>query len=175
MNVRDLMEPNAAFCRPETNLASAAAAMWEHNCGILPVVDEWMRVTGVITDRDICIALATRNCRASELTTGEVSTGIAYTCGTDEDIQGLLSIMRTYKVRRVPVINDDGTLAGIVSIDDMVMHARERKGGRKSDITYADVIEAQKAIVARPIFIGAEQMDGERNETVHANDFDFEE
>ncbi len=57
MKVRDMMMSAPKHCRPDTNLASAVETMWTNDCGFLPVVDEDGRVAGVITDRDICIAL----------------------------------------------------------------------------------------------------------------------
>src|SRR5215467_1479891 len=74
MKVRDLMTTNAAFCRPETNLAAVGALMWEHDCGLIPVVDDPGKVTGVITDRDICIALSTRDRQPSKIMTREITT-----------------------------------------------------------------------------------------------------
>ena len=61
MRVRDLMTKTVVFCRHETNLAAATALMWDNDCGTLPVVSESGKVIGIITDRDICIALGTRN------------------------------------------------------------------------------------------------------------------
>ena len=60
MRVRDLMTSDVKTCRPETNLAEAVKEMWEGDCGALPVVGDDGRVAGIITDRDICIAVATR-------------------------------------------------------------------------------------------------------------------
>lgn len=177
MKAGDIMTSAVAFCRPETNLADAAATMWEHNCGALPVVNDHNHVTGMITDRDICIALATRNRLASELTAGEVSTRSAYICNPDENIRGVLATMRDHKVHRVPVVHHDGTLAGIISIDDIIFSAKEKKG---SDITYTDVIETQKAIAprsaARRTEPGVSHRATESEPALaHGNDFDFEE
>lgn len=159
MNARTIMTSDVAFCSPETNLASAAASMWQHSCGILPVVDENMHVTGMVTDRDICIALATRNRLASEITVGEVTTGNVHACRTADDARTVLSTMRDYKVRRVPVVDESGALAGIVSMDDIILLAKDKRGAHNSAITYADAIETQKAITARPV----------------VSDFDYEE
>ena len=57
MLVKDLMSKPAATCRRETNLGAAVEILWQQNCGFLPVVDAEEKVVGVITDRDICIAL----------------------------------------------------------------------------------------------------------------------
>ncbi len=180
MNARDIMTTDAAYCLPETNLASAAASMWERNCGVLPVVDENMHVKGMITDRDICIALATRDRLASEVTVGEVSSGIAFACRPDNNIQTVLSTMRHHRVRRVPIVEEDGRLAGIVSIDDLARFARARRDAHYSGVTFADVIEAHKAMTASPLPSISEEKGKGREPAAepviaHTGDFDFEE
>src|SRR5260370_16720282 len=67
MLVKDLMTRNVSSCRPEHNLAELAEVMWNQRCGALPMLDGSGRVIGIITDRDICIALGTRNIRASDV------------------------------------------------------------------------------------------------------------
>lgn len=59
MKVREIMTTDVSSCQPETNLADAAKNMWGRDCGILPIVTGDGRVSGVITDRDICMAVAT--------------------------------------------------------------------------------------------------------------------
>ncbi len=180
MNIRDIMTSGVAFCTPETNLAAAAASMWQHDCGVLPVVDEKMRVQGMITDRDICIALGTRNRPAADISVAEVSKGTLYACRIDDDIQSVLSTMRDHKVRRVPIVDPEGALAGIVSIDDIALLARDGKGSGSSGITYTDAVETQKSIVARPLIFTPTEKIGRKAPAaepapVHVGDFDFEE
>ena len=64
MKVQEVMTGNARTCRPESNLAEAVREMWEGDCGALPVLGSDDRVIGIITDRDICIAIATRGRRS---------------------------------------------------------------------------------------------------------------
>jgi len=59
VKVQDLITSNVKSCRPETSLAAAAVDMWENDCGALPVVDGEGKVIGLITDRDIAIAVGT--------------------------------------------------------------------------------------------------------------------
>lgn len=179
MTVRDIMTSGVVSCKPETNLASAAASMWEHDCGVLPVVDENMHVKGMVTDRDICIALATRNQLASDITVGEVFSGDAFVCGANENVQSALATMRDHKIRRVPVVDEQGALTGIVSIDDIVLVATDKKSTRNSSITYEDAIRTQKAIAERPIVnVTAHytnQQPAAPAQRPHGHDFDFEE
>jgi CBS domain-containing protein len=148
MKIRDLMTKTVASCHKETNLAAAGALMWETDCGVLPVVDERRRVTGVLTDRDVCIALTTNDRRPSAMTVGDVSPPRAFVCGQDEDIQAALKIMQKHKIHRLPVVNKTGTLEGIVSMNDIVLRAEKETGRRHPEVSYEDVILALQAICA---------------------------
>ena len=72
MRVKDVMTDDVKCCSLETNLAAAAKIMWEADCGALPVIDGHNKVIGVITDRDICIAGATRSRTEGEIPVQEV-------------------------------------------------------------------------------------------------------
>ena len=67
MQVEDVMTWGAACCNPGTNAAAAAEIMWTEDCGFLPVLEDSGRVVGIVTDRDLFIALGTQNRIASEL------------------------------------------------------------------------------------------------------------
>jgi CBS domain-containing protein len=84
-------------CSPDTNVAAAAALMLDGDCGIPPVVADG-KLVGVITDRDMCIALATRNKLASEIAVHEVVQTPIYTCGPDDDVQAALETMKQHCV-----------------------------------------------------------------------------
>jgi CBS domain-containing protein len=146
MKVQDLMTTNAITCSPETNLATAAGLMWENDCGLLPVTDEDGKVIGLITDRDICIAVATRHWLASEIPVSEVISEQVWACAPQDGIQNLLQTMRHARVRRLPVISHDGVLQGIVSISDIVRHAEEAQGKQTPKLSHQDAIVTLKAI-----------------------------
>jgi CBS domain-containing protein len=122
-------------CSPETNAAAAAALMLDADCGILPVVDNG-KLIGVVTDRDLFIALATRDRRASELTVGEVAQAPVRTCGPDDDVKAALATMKQYSVRRLPVEGFGGTVLGIVSMNDIVLASGPRKPVRETDVVH---------------------------------------
>jgi CBS domain-containing protein len=149
MKVRDVMTKTAVSCRSEMSLAAAGALMWENDCGLLPIVNDSGKVTGVITDRDICIALSTRDNKPSQLTTGEVAKPPAVICLLDDDIHSALKTMSKERIHRLPVVNGDGGLVGILSINDLVLRA-EKGDGRKPEISYDDVVRAFQAICAHP-------------------------
>ncbi len=140
MRVKDIMTTEPRTCSPGTNLAAAAELMLDGDCGILPVMEQG-RLMGVVTDRDMYIALATRDRRASQITVGEVVQAPVHTCGPDDDVQAALATMKRYRVRRLPVEGFGGTVLGIVSMNDIL-----RAAGRKKPVREADVLDALQAI-----------------------------
>jgi CBS domain-containing protein len=125
MHAKEIMTTATRCCSRDTNLAAAAALMLDGDCGILPVVDEG-RLVGVVTDRDLYIALATRDKRASEMTVGDVAQGPVVTCGPDDDLHVVLDLMRRHRVRRIPVAGFGEALLGIISINDIVVAATSK-------------------------------------------------
>ena len=123
MKVQEIMTHSVRSCRPDTNLAEAVRDMWEADCGALPVIDAENHVIGVITDRDICVAVATRGRTADRIAVREVVDGRVYTCLAGDDTTAVLKVMQAQKVRRLPVIDPDGHLQGMVSFNDIATHA----------------------------------------------------
>jgi CBS domain-containing protein len=152
MKVRDVMRKGAVFCCLDTDLAAAVELMCKNGCGFLPVVGEGGNVIGVITDRDICIALGTRNQKPTEVHVKDVmlpeqhTFPKLFTCTPDDDIHCVLKTMRMERIRRVPAIDREGALMGILSMDDIMLKACARAG--KHDISCEDVVDAYKAICA---------------------------
>ena len=146
MKVHDIMTRNPLTCTPDTTAAEAAHLMWEADCGILPVINDG-GIDGVVTDRDLYVALATRNEPASNLRVGAVTTKSIVTCAPDNDVHQALALMKQERVRRIPVV-EGGALVGIVSINDVVRSA----GG---EVTSDQVLDALKAICAhQPSLVG---------------------
>jgi CBS domain-containing protein len=146
MKIKKLMTTDVAVCSPKDTLAAAGAAMFRRDCGMLPVVHE-SKVVGAITDRDIAIASATRNLSPSEILVGEVSNRKPVTCGEDEKAEEALAAMRKHRVRRIPVIGDDGSLVGIVSLSDFLHASKRQKSLRKEVLKTARKISAPCPIV----------------------------
>ncbi|MEQ1869259.1 MAG: CBS domain-containing protein [Vicinamibacterales bacterium] len=126
MKVRDVMTVDMHSCPPEANLAEVAQVMWERDCGIVPVVDSDSRVGGVLTDRDVCIALGTRNLPAAEVRASDVMSTNVITSSVDADLEAALATMHSGRVRRVPVVDAGGKLCGILSLDDVVLRVTEK-------------------------------------------------
>lgn len=141
MKVREIMTAQPKTASRDTTLAAAAHLLWAGDCGILPVVDEG-KLVGVVTDRDMYVALATRNKSASQITVGEVSTGKVWACGPDDDVHVALDTMASHRVRRLPV-TQDGAPVGVISMNDLVLAAGANKAVRNDE-----VVATLKAICA---------------------------
>ncbi len=146
MKVQDVMTSEVKSCRPETDLATAAVMMLNYDCGALPVVNNENKVIGMITDRDIAIAVATKGRLASDIPVGDVISWKVYSASLDEDIHTALKTIRHEKVRRLPIVNHDGMLRGILSLNDIALRAEEEEGKRHPDLTYEGAMSAFKAI-----------------------------
>lgn len=146
MLVNEIMTKPVATCRRETNVGAAVEILWKRNCGFLPVVDEEERVVGVITDRDICIALGTRNHPPGEVLVGDITSGNVITCRTDDEIHHVLPVMAEAQVRRLPVLDFQGKLAGILSMDDIVLHSETGRFGKAPAISFDEVAAALKRL-----------------------------
>jgi CBS domain-containing protein len=133
MKIKDVMTSTPRTCAPETTLAAAAALMLEADCGILPVVRDGS-LQGVVTDRDLYIALATRNRLASEVTVGEVAQSPVHTCAPEDDVRAALAAMLEHRIRRLPVTGLGGVVLGIVSLNDLVLAPGATKPARAVEI-----------------------------------------
>lgn len=146
MKVEDVMTRDVEFCTPETNLAAAAMQMWDRDCGVLPVVDDQRKVIGMITDRDICIKAATNHQDIATIKVEELRSGPIHTCKPEADIREALETLQRAFVRRLPVVNDEGQLEGILSVSDILRHSREKVDKLTPGVTYADVVSTFKVI-----------------------------
>jgi CBS domain-containing protein len=146
MRVQEIMAAGLEPCSPDANLAAVAGLMWDDDCGALPVVDGDGKVIGMITDRDICIAVATKHRLASEIPVSEVMSGVIHACHPNDDVRDALKTMGHGRVLRLPVIDEDGTFQGVLSFYRIVPHAEGSRGKRKSAPSYEDVVGTLKAI-----------------------------
>ena len=130
MKVKELMTRSVGSCGPADSLASAVSIMWEKDCGAVPVVEDGKPV-GIVTDRDIAIALTTRNVHASDVSAGEIIGENLVTCGEKDKVTKVLKKMARYGIRRVPVVDKKGNLSGLISLADVLNASRKNKSLRK--------------------------------------------
>ena len=136
MQVREIMMAPPITCTPETSLGVAASRMAESNAGILPVVNEKGTLAGIITDRDICLAVSRTNRNAISISVREVMTRKVLSVHAGDDVRRVLALMRTARVRRVPVLDDAGHVTGLLSMDDVVV-----LGVPHGDIAAREIVE----------------------------------
>lgn len=146
MKVKDVMTHSAICCTPDANVGRAVELLWLHNCGLLPVVGYDKKLQGVVTDRDICIAMGTRNRLAGELPIGEISTKRVFTCNPEDEIHEALQTMAEKQVRRLPVVNNLGTPVGILSMDDIITHGDLNKWEGCCELSAEEIVRALKRL-----------------------------
>ncbi len=137
MKVRDLMTSGVASVDSDDSLSSAARMMWECDCGVIPVTREG-RVLGVITDRDICMASWIRNQPLTELRISDSMSRELFSCSPDDNVSVAERLMQSRQIRRLPVIDTEGHLVGILSLADIV-RGSERAGRGVSDVSSNEV------------------------------------
>jgi len=128
MHVEELMTSRVWACTPDTTLDQAARLMEERDCGWLPVVPGRGRysVVGVITDRDIGLAAHRFSTSPKNVFVREIMSVDVVTCSAKDKVSTAWSLLRRSKVRRLPVIDEEGQLAGLVTLAQLARFAGER-------------------------------------------------
>jgi signal-transduction protein with cAMP-binding, CBS, and nucleotidyltransferase domain len=101
---------------------------------------------GIVTDRDLCVAMGTRNRMAGELSVGEIATKRVFTCKPDDEIHEALQIMANKQVRGLPVVNADGIPQGILSMDDIITHGDLNKLEGCCELSSEEIIRSLKEL-----------------------------
>ena len=119
MKVKDVMHKGVDWVSPETPVSELAKLMCEHDIGAIPI-GENDRLVGMVTDRDIvCKGLAQDNFDAHRATARDVMTANIHCCREDEDVAKAVRHMEEVKVRRLPVINKNKRMIGMLSLGDV--------------------------------------------------------
>jgi len=121
MNVNQVMTRGVECARPGDSIAMAAQRMRELNVGSLPVCGEDNYLKGMITDRDITIRATADCCNPAETTIAEAMTPNIVYCYDDQDVSEAAQIMEEKRIRRLPVLDRDKRLVGIVSLGDLAV------------------------------------------------------
>jgi CBS domain-containing protein len=148
MRIQEVMSNAIATCRPNESLNRAAQIMWEHDCGSVPVVDEELRVVGMITDRDVCMAAYTQGRALSEIPVASACAQVVVSCRLSDTIHTVENLMRAAQIRRLPVIDEHGKLCGVVSLADLARHVH--RTGRQADGLSYESISLTLAVISRP-------------------------
>lgn len=121
--ISEVMTSDVKVVRPDDSVQSAAAVMADQEVGALPVCDG-TRLQGMITDRDIAVR-AVANGRGADTPVREVMTEEIISCSEDDDTQEVLRRMGDSQIRRIPVLDSNRNLIGIVALGDLALEDEE--------------------------------------------------
>lgn len=116
---------------PNTSALEAARLMREHHVGTLVVVEikgEDVRPKGIVTDRDLVLEIMVPNLNPEMVQVSDFMTETLHTAKEDDHVADVVQTMRSHSIRRIPVINGQGLLEGIVSMDDLIVLIAEEMG-----------------------------------------------
>ncbi len=149
MKVKDLMAIEVKSCATYNTLNTAAQAMWDNDIGCVPVVDSDRRVVGMLTDRDVCMAAYIQGVPLTgSLVTSAMSKQV-FSCAPDDDIASAEKSMREKQVRRLAVIDTQGRLAGIISLNDIAREGeRETEFKKTREVSDAEIARVMASVCA---------------------------
>jgi len=139
MEVKELMSRNISTVTGSASLNEAVFEMKEHDSGCVVVVDERRAPIGMLTDRDVCLTALLMDLPISSISVQRATTSNVYTCGAHESIEEAERIMGQHQIRRLPVVDEEGRLEGLLSIDDIAREAWREEGLMIHRVSAADV------------------------------------
>ncbi len=134
--VHDIMRVRVHTCSPTDTLHRAAQIMWEKDCGCLAVVDDVRRVRAVITDRDICMAALTQGVALAATSVSSAMSRSLSVCSPDDSLGAVETAMRERQVRRLPVVDANGVLVGMISLGDIARYLRPRSAQAPASVAH---------------------------------------
>ena len=144
--VRSIMTDAVHACSPDEPLHVAARHMWEHDCGAVPVLSSDGKLAGIVTDRDICMAAYTKGLPLHAIPTRDAMARHVHACGPDDTLERAANLMADAQVRRLPVVDAEQRLVGIVSLADIARYAAALGRSHAAEL----VFELTRAISRRP-------------------------
>jgi CBS domain-containing protein len=138
VRVCDIMTPDPACCTPQTTAREVATLMKENDCGSIPVVENLQkkRLVGTVTDRDLAIRGLAEG-KGPDTPVGELMTVAPITSAPEDEVAIVREVMVARMVRRVPVVDENGAVVGIVAQADIA-----REEGAASDQEVGRIVEA---------------------------------
>ena len=149
MKVANLMTKDVACCRTDEPLSAAAERMWTRDCGVLPVLDAEGKAIGMVTDRDICMSTWMNGAPPQALTVSTAMSRSLHSCTPEDSLEKAEKLMRDNQIRRIPVIDGQGELCGILSLADIVRQAErsQSRPGQRDGVGSAEVASTLANIV----------------------------
>ena len=141
MRIQEVMSQPVVTCPISGTLAQAAQLMWEHDCGIAPIVNDDGQLVGVVTDRDVCMASYTQGKALHEIPVTTAMSNHVVVARLEDDVEDVEALMRKHKVRRIPVLGAEGRPVGLASVGDLARVAA-RVPGNGADREVAETLAA---------------------------------
>jgi len=134
MQAQDIMSKNPTCVTPDTTLVDAARLMKTENIGVVPVVESKgsKRLVGVLTDRDIAVRAVAEGRDSSSTSVGHIMSSDVRTSAATDSVNDVMDLMGREQVRRIPVVDERGSLVGIISQADIVLGAKDDTRAEKT-------------------------------------------
>ena len=147
MKAQEIMTTEVLTVNDDQTLNEAAQIMWEHDCGSVPVVSaENGNLVGMVTDRDIAMASYTRGACLFDIPVSAACSKNAIFVSVDDQIGNVEQCMQSNQIRRVPVVDENAKLVGIVSLNDIALASSYGRSG----IGAKEVASTLAAICQKP-------------------------
>jgi CBS domain-containing protein len=149
MKIRDLMTRDVVTCGVDATLESAADLFWTRDCGSIPVVDSAGRLAGIVTDRDVCLGAFFSGRPMRDLALAQSMCRTVQTCRPDDEVDVALRLMKEHRVRRLPVVDGDGRVEGMVGLADLASAVLSGKSIGGSDTLIAVLAAVTSSVAAK--------------------------
>jgi CBS domain-containing protein len=149
MKIEQLMTRQVKVCSEADTLNRAAQLMWEFDCGCVPVIsaDGDGRLVGVVTDRDVAMAAYTQGKQLWAIPVGTSMSHKVIACHANDGVSQAEALMRDNRVRRLPVVDQNEHLVGMLSLNDLAREAqREAATGKHAEVTEGGVSETLASV-----------------------------
>ena len=146
MKVSERMSSAVCTLGAHESLERAAQIMWEHDCGCVPIVDHEQHLVGVITDRDICMGAYTQGGCLRDIPVHRCMSRAAHVCSPEDSLESAASRMGAQQVRRLPVVDGEGHVVGILALGDLARTIGTTRGGPQKQALGGEVARALSSI-----------------------------
>lgn len=129
MKAQDIMTKNPSCVTPDARVQDVARMMKNEDVGIIPVVDadSSKKLIGVVTDRDIAMRIVAEGKSSSDSSVRDIMTTGVQTSAPSDNVKDVMELMGREQVRRIPIVDESGTLVGIIAQADIVLEADDKR------------------------------------------------
>lgn len=145
MKVEQIMTHDVVTCVPDDTLEVAARLMWDHDCGAVPVTRDG-RVVAMLTDRDVAMAALLQGRPLHEIAVSSAMSQDLASCQRGDPVSLALAILTRRQLHRLPVVDGDSELVGMLSLTDVARQARREHGRIAPEVSDTQIAEAVEGI-----------------------------